>query len=124
MPRTDYHTHTPLCLHAEGEPEAYVRRALELGLTEYGITDHMPMPPETEPYDDWRMHFSQLPEYLAWIERARAAAKESGLLILSGLECDWLPGIAPWIQQLRHLHSWDYLIGSVHYLTPHQAVDD
>jgi len=28
----DYHMHTPLCRHARGEPEEYIRRALELGL--------------------------------------------------------------------------------------------
>lgn len=124
MARTDYHTHTPLCLHAEGEPEEFVRQALALGLSEYGIADHMPMPPETEPYDEWRMRFCQLPEYLAWIEGARNAAAGSSLRVLCGMECDWLPGIEPWIRQLRDLYAWDYLIGSVHYIAPRLAVDD
>ena len=25
----DYHSHTPLCQHAEGEPEEYVQAAIE-----------------------------------------------------------------------------------------------
>ncbi|MCB1134396.1 MAG: PHP domain-containing protein, partial [Verrucomicrobiae bacterium] len=49
----DYHTHTPLCLHAEGTPEEYVDAALAAGVTEYGISDHAPQTPE--PFDDWRM---------------------------------------------------------------------
>ena len=49
----DYHTHTPLCRHAEGDPEAFVDAALAAGLTEYGISDHAPQVPE--PFDDWRM---------------------------------------------------------------------
>lgn len=124
MQRTDYHTHTPLCLHAEGKPEQYVARAIELGLTQYGIADHAPMPPEQEPYDNWRMRCADAPAYREWIARARAAAVGSNLSILTGLECDWLPGIAPWVRQLRQEFACDYLIGSVHYLRHGESVDD
>lgn len=47
----DYHTHTPLCLHASGTPQEYVQAAVRAGLREYGISDHAPMP--GEPFDDW-----------------------------------------------------------------------
>lgn len=124
MLRTDYHTHTPLCHHAEGAPEAFAARAVQQGLHQYGIADHAPMPPDSEPYDDWRMLTAELPAYLGWIDRARAAAGDSSLQILCGLECDWVPGIEPWIQHLRGLHQWDYLIGSVHYLPGNGSVDD
>lgn len=124
MQRTDYHTHTPLCLHAQGEPESFVAKALELGLTTYGIADHAPMPPEQEPYDNWRMRCADIPRYREWINRARAAAEGSSLSILTGLECDWLPGIEPWISELRRTFDCDYLIGSVHYLRHHESVDD
>jgi len=39
----DYHMHTPLCRHATGEPTEYAARALQLGLTEIGFTDHSPI---------------------------------------------------------------------------------
>lgn len=123
MVRTDYHTHTPLCLHAEGEPEAFVARARQVGLSTYGIADHAPAPPEQEPFDDWRMRCADLPRYGEWIARAKAAAGDS-LTVLAGLECDWLPGIAPWIARLHQQYPWDYLIGSVHYLRSLGAVDD
>ena len=55
----DYHSHTPLCRHAEGTPEAYCEAALRAGITEYGISDHAPVRPE--PFDDWRMLESELP---------------------------------------------------------------
>lgn len=109
----DYHSHTPLCRHAEGEPEAFVDAALAAGLTEYGISDHAPAAPE--PFDDWRMLSSELPQYFEWIERARTRAA-GRLPIRAGLECDWLPDCQPWIEHLASLHPWDYLIGSVHYL--------
>ena len=124
MPASDYHTHTPLRLHAEGEPEAFVQKALALGMSVYGIADHAPMPPAREPFDAWRMRCAELPQYLRWIERAKKAAKGTGLTILAGLECDWLPGIEPWVGLLRQEYDWDYLIGSVHYLGERGSVDD
>ena len=110
----DYHTHTPLCKHAEGEPEEYVQAAIKAGLSEYGISDHAPATPE--PFDDWRMSLSELPSYLQWIDRARAEA-HGQIPIRAGLECDWLQGCEPWIEQLTEKYNWDYLIGSVHYLS-------
>lgn len=109
----DYHTHTPLCRHASGEPEAFVDAALHHGLTEYGISDHAPVRPE--PFDDWRMLEAELPEYFDWIERARSHA-DGRIPIRAGLECDWLTGCEPWIESLAGRYAWDYLIGSVHYL--------
>ncbi len=122
--RSDYHTHTPLCLHAEGEPEAFVERALELGLTEYGIADHAPMPKRIEPFDEWRMREEQLPLYWDWVERARTAAKGTDLRIRVGLECDWIAGMEDWIVELRARYDWDYFIGSIHYLSTESALDD
>ena len=109
----DYHSHTPLCHHAEGTPEQFVDQALACGLSEYGISDHAPARPE--PFDDWRMLEADLPAYFDWIARARAHAN-GRLPVRAGLECDWLPGCQPWIEHLATLAPWDYLIGSVHYL--------
>jgi histidinol-phosphatase (PHP family) len=109
----DYHTHTPLCRHAEGEPEAYLDQALASGLAEYGISDHAPQIPE--PFDEWRMNEDDLPEYFDWIARARQHAGNR-LPVRAGLECDWLPGCQDWIEHLASLHDWDYFIGSIHYL--------
>ena len=125
----DYHTHSPLCLHAEGTPKEYINAAIAAGLTEYGISCHAPQqkPDGSEPFDDWRMLSTQIPEYLQWIDTAKNHAEEK-IQVRSGLECDWLPGCESWIQHLRDLHNWDYLIGSVHYIAPptqmHKNPDD
>ena len=110
---TDYHTHTPLCHHAEGTPQEYVEAAIAAGLSEYGISDHAPQTPE--PFDDWRMAMADLPRYLDWIAEARAHAGNQ-LTIFSGLECDWLPNGESHIEPLLTAHNWDFLIGSVHYI--------
>jgi histidinol-phosphatase (PHP family) len=115
----DLHMHTPLCRHATGEPVEYARRALELGLAEIGFSDHSPM--RQDDFDDWRMRFDQLGEY---VEKVRKAQKDfPRLTIRLALEVDYLPGQENWIRELAELHPWDYFIGSVHYVSDTWAVD-
>ena len=54
--------HTPLCLHATGEPTDYAARAVALGFTEIGFSDHSPM--RQDNFDTWRMNFGKLAEYV------------------------------------------------------------
>lgn len=116
----DYHTHTPLCRHAVGEPSNYAKRALEIGLTEIGFSDHSPMP--RDDFDNWRMRFDQLDEY---VEKIRATQKQfPQLTIRLALEVDFLPGGEDWIRALAARHPWDYFIGSVHYVSDSWAIDD
>lgn len=116
----DYHMHTPLCCHAEGVPAEYAARAVEVGLSEIGFSDHSPMPQDD--FDDWRMRLDQLDEYVESVEEVRAA--QTQLRVLLSLEVDYLPGGEDWIRDLAALHPWDYLIGSVHYLTRQWDIDN
>ena len=115
----DYHMHTPLCRHAEGHPSEYAARAVTLGLDEIGFSDHSPMP---EAFDDWRMLREELPRYFELVEEARSAWPS--IPIRLGLEVDFLPGHEGWIETLAGLADWDYLIGSVHYITADWDVDN
>jgi len=116
----DYHMHTPLCRHAVGEPVEYARRAVEIGLTEIGFTDHSPM--AQDDFDDWRMRDSQLDEYVAKVRLAQQAFPQ--LTIRMGLEVDYLPGHEDWIRKLAARHPWDYFIGSVHYVSDSWVIDN
>ena len=40
----NYHTHTYRCGHAVGSEREYVEKAIELGFTELGFSEHAPMP--------------------------------------------------------------------------------
>jgi histidinol-phosphatase (PHP family) len=117
--RTDYHLHTPLCGHATGAPRDYVLAAQQAGLAEIGFSDHNPMPTQ---FDDWRMGPDQLPEYLALIEEARREFPRYPIRL--GLECDFIPGQEEHIRDLAARADWDYLIGSVHYISPDWDVDN
>jgi histidinol-phosphatase (PHP family) len=116
----DYHMHTPLCRHATGEPVDYAKRAVEMGLTEIGFSDHSPM--RQDGFDNWRMRFDQLDEY---VEKVRKAQKDfPKLTIRLALEVDYFPNGEDWIRELAAQHPWDYFIGSVHYVSDSWAIDD
>jgi histidinol-phosphatase (PHP family) len=116
----DYHMHTPLCHHAVGEPVDYARHATELGLTEIGFSDHSPM--RQDDFDNWRMNFSQLDEYLAKVRLAQKTFPR--LTIRLALEVDFLPGQENWIRELATRAPWDYFIGSVHYVSESWDIDN
>lgn len=116
----DYHMHTRLCHHAEGEPVDLARAAVARGLTEIGLSDHNPMP--RDDFDNWRMAFGQLDEYYAGIERARA--EFPGLTVRAALEVDYLPGGEEWVRHLASRRPWDYFIGSVHYVSDGWDIDN
>lgn len=112
--------HTPLCHHAVGEPVEYAERALAVGLKEIGMSDHSPM--ERDDFDDWRMSFDKLDEYVEKVRTAQKAYPQ--LQIKLGLEVDYLPGYEGWIRKLAARHPWDYFIGSVHYVSESWDLDN
>jgi len=116
----DYHMHTPLCRHATGEPSAYAKHALSVGLSEIGFSDHSPM--RQDDFDNWRMNFSQLDEYVAKVRRAQKEFPQ--LTIRLALEVDYFPNGGDWIRELAARHPWDYFIGSVHYVSDSWDIDN
>lgn len=116
----DYHLHTPLCRHATGSPSTYARHAVSVGLNEIGFSDHSPM--ARDDFDDWRMRLNQLDEYVESVRQARADVPQ--LQIRLALEVDYLPGQEDWIRDLASRHPWDYLIGSVHYISNGWDIDN
>lgn len=116
----DYHMHTPLCRHASGSPVEYAARAVALGFTEIGFSDHNPM--SRDDFDDWRMRQDQLDAYVELVMEARRA--HPSLAIKLALEVDYLPGYEDWIRHLAARHPWDYFIGSVHYVSDGWDLDN
>ncbi len=112
--------HTHLCHHAEGVPLDLAQRAAELGLDEIGVSEHNPMPQDD--FDEWRMEWSRMDEYLDGLEAARR--KVRGVRIRAALEVDFLPGGEDWVRTLAARYPWDYLIGSVHYVAGGWDIDN
>ena len=115
----DYHLHTPLCRHANGEPIDYAKSALDTGLSEIGFSDHSPA--KEDDFDDWRMLLSEFPENHHSVQAAKNGTHEISVNL--GLEIDYFENDHAWIEQLSSLADFDYLIGSVHYIAPGFALD-
>ncbi|MCC2685635.1 MAG: hisJ [Paenibacillaceae bacterium] len=113
----DYHTHHVRCGHAEGTLEQYVEQGIRLGLSQLGLSDHMPLihvDPATY-YPGMAMPMEELPAYVE--EAFRLQQKYRGRIdIRVGLEGDYIEGYESEIARIIQAYPWDYVIGSVHFL--------
>lgn len=113
----DYHTHHARCGHAVGELEEYVKRGIELGLSQLGLSDHMPLL-HVDPaayYPEMAMPLDELPRYVE--EAFQLKEKYRGQIDLRvGLEGDYIEGWERQIEEIVKAYPWDYVIGSVHFL--------
>lgn len=111
--RSDYHMHTPRCKHAAGPMEAYIEKAIALGLREVGFSDHNPLPDGIGL--NVRMEESELDAYVADVLRLREVYRDA-IHVRLGLEMDYVEGLESYLDAQRRRYPWDYVIGSVHYL--------
>ncbi len=112
LPKVDYHMHTPLCGHAVGEPEAYVKQAVKVGLEEIGFSDHAPL----VTHDDARytMNRAQVPVYHGMIESMQKKFKNFSIKL--GIEADFVPGFEAKTKAILSAYPYDFVIGSVHFI--------
>ena len=107
----DYHIHTKLCKHAEGDVSEYRAVALKRGIPEICFTDHMPSP---DGYDiPHRMEMSQVQSYKSMITSMQDGSMPE---VLFGIEADFYEGCEIFLRQWLPLQNFDYVLGSVHYI--------
>lgn len=110
----NYHTHTPLCLHATGRMEEYLRSAIDVGYTVLGFADHAPWPYRSGFDSSCRMHHTELAGYVQELERLRR--KYAGQITLYiGLEAEYFPDYLDWLRQQAETLPLDYLILGNHF---------
>lgn len=109
--KCNYHTHMYLCRHAEGDIVDYVKKAIELGFREIGISDHGPFQELRD--RSVRMFPEEFPIYL----KSLALAEEvygKAIVIRRGLEIEFFPEhLDRYIDLHRQL---DYLALGQHYV--------
>lgn len=93
--------------------EAYVERAIELGLREVGFSDHNPLPRGLGA--NVRMKEAELDGYVNRVLELQARYR-GAITVRLGLEMDYVEGLEPYLAAQLARHPWDYVIGSVHYL--------
>ncbi len=111
----DYHLHTPRCCHAEGTPEEYLAEAERKGLREIGFADHFPLGLlDYVPRAQVTMNPDELWQYIKQIEALKGFSKKVD--IKTGIEVDYLPGTEEKLAALLEEYSFDYVIGSIHFI--------
>lgn len=108
--KTDYHIHTYYS-DGIGWPEDYIGRAMEIGLSEIGFSDHLTL---TDEQQDWSIKLSMLGEYIDRINKLKESV--TGIKVRLGLEVDYFPDKEDEIYKLISKLPLDYVIGSVHYM--------
>lgn len=112
----DYHIHTKLCGHAQGEMDEYIKQAMVVGIKEMGFADHIPMYflPKEERDCTIAMLEDELPEYVDAVLTRKE--ENPDLAIRLGLEADFIPGQEATLQEYLKEYPFDYVIGSIHFL--------
>ena len=112
MAMNNYHTHTYLCKHAEGDASAYAEEAARQKIEILGFSDHTPLPDNRWP--EVRMAMADLDSYERQIDEARR--RVPGLKILKGLECEWDSDyLGFYHDEILDRRQFDFLIGAVHF---------
>lgn len=118
--KTNYHTHTAHCKHAQGLAEDYAKEAVKCGIEILGISDHAPF----KDYDyGYRMPFEELDIYIEEVQATKERYKDS-LKILQALEIEYLPKYTKdsnYYEELLTKKKMDYLLLGEHFFTDHQG---
>ncbi len=108
----DYHVHTSLCNHAEGGMEAYIQKAVEIGLQDICFLDHLTMQPAA---DNLSMAPGEVPFYFQALQRLKQEYRGS-INVKIGLEIDFNPDHVDFFQEITARYSFDVIGGSLHFL--------
>ena len=103
IPKCDLHTHTTYC-DGKNTPEEMVLGAIARGCETFGFSAHSPRDDE----NDWCIKFADVKPYVAEIKALREKYKDK-IELYVGFEYDILSDV--------DRSEFDYIIGSVHYVT-------
>lgn len=107
---TNFHTHCRYC-DGKGEPEDFVKHAIELGMKAIGFSSHGTLPWQST----WNIKHEDVDAYVDEINNLKLKY-ENNIAVFLGMEIDFLEGIqGPKSEYFQKLNL-DYTIGSVHYI--------
>ncbi len=86
----NYHTHTPRCHHAIGEPEEYVLRAIDGGIKYMGFSEHAPFICANGEESSYRLPMKEVKDYYNEI-KALAKKYKDKIDIKVGFEMEYYP---------------------------------
>lgn len=138
MKKVNYHTHTYRCGHANGNEEEMIKAAIEMGIEDFGLCDHVPLPHYRKHLfrsipairsiksllslvnafindgPNMRMPYSQMNEHLDLINDYQKKYADQ-INIYKGFEAEGLSEYFDYYQTLLYEHKVDYLILGHHF---------
>ncbi|MFX1451067.1 MAG: histidinol-phosphatase HisJ [Promethearchaeota archaeon] len=121
----DYHIHTKLCRHGEGDLEEYIKSAIIKGFTEIGFCEHFPqeflledLPKEYHnliPIETYAMPKNEFPDYIKQVSKLQEEYKDK-IKIKLGTEIDFLQNKSKYISEEINKYPFDYVYGSIHQI--------
>ena len=109
--KTNYHTHSSYCGHAEGNLIDYIEKAISYGITDLGFSEHAPFP--GNPFG-MRMDFNTLPNYVAELNEHKETYKGK-ICLHTGLEIEYLGAYSAYYPLLFSDYQIEYLIMGQHF---------
>ena len=109
----NYHTHTNRCGHAGiASDKEYVEYAKQVGITQLGFTDHVPVSELEYQDSELRMHISDVDEYITSIRQLQQ--ENPTMKIMCGFEAEFDPMKEQFLGELRD--KVDYMILGQHFV--------
>ena len=110
LPLVDYHCHTRYSGDGRGEIRELCARAVEMGLAEIAVTEHVDTDP-TDPCYDFYDHEAVASDIAACREEFAGR-----LVIRHGIEIDYQPAFHDAAVDFIARHEFDVILGSAHYI--------
>ncbi len=107
---SNYHSHCVFC-DGHSPMEDFVKYAIAHDVKKYGFSSHGPLPFSTR----WNMEEENFPFYQSEFERLKLKY-QAEIELFFGLEVDFILDCSDAQNAFYQSHSFDYLIGSVHYM--------
>ena len=112
---SNYHAHTWRCQHAYDTEREYVEAAIELGIRQFGFSDHVPCPYPKEFVSGIRMRMNQAEEYRDCIRKLQEEYKAQ-IQIYAGFEAEYIPKYFEEQKRMFDELGFDYMIMGQHFL--------
>ncbi|MBW2569666.1 MAG: histidinol-phosphatase [Deltaproteobacteria bacterium] len=107
----DYHVHTMLCNHAKNSMEAYIQKAIVIGLKEICFLDHLTMHKSGETLS---MSPGEVPFYFQ-AARVLKQKYKNVIKVKVGLEIDFSPAHIDIFHDITETYSFDVIGSSLHF---------
>ncbi len=113
--KTNYHTHTHRCRHAEADERAYVECAVREGFKILGFADHVPQPFRGDYYSTMRMRPEETADYVNTLLSLKEEFRGE-IDIHIGFEAEYYPALFADLLRLLEPFPYEYLILGQHFL--------